>query len=204
MLTKRQFIVVLISGSLVFVLMFGLYYTYFYKTGVKDPLVQQDVIEVIQPVQSGQVIPAEVLPKGPEVTRETEVSIQVVSQGDVIETYTLDPQVLIGLTKEQVQAYYSAYDIIAFNTQEVILQKTITQMIPQPSYSIGVQGESIGIIEEGETKHFVPLQLSAQDFSEVALDLMAEEQISITAQEKQKLQHNPYYIEAILQNYNQE
>ncbi len=199
MLTKKQFAMALVTGSILFLLVFGLCYTYFYETSIDDPLVQQDAIEVMQAEETNQEILSR--PVCPRILENTKIIIQRVKGEEVIERKVLQADILIGKTKEDIENDYPAYQVVLFEEDEVILQKEADDIIPEPSYTLAVQQGIVGILEKGEREMFRPLNLSIQEFSAEAAKIIEKNTLVITPYQKQKLQYNPYYIEAILQNY---
>lgn len=203
MFNKKQVIRLTIGGGILFIVTFAICFGYFYSKGTKDPITPKD--EVLVQASSNRTVPSiETMQEVPTVLPTTQIKIQVVdSNQKLITEKQVDAKTLLGATKEDIARQFKAYKVIQFDTYEVILQKQMIAEEVPITYSVVIQEGTLGILEKGQKTTFISLDLSEDEFSRGDLALFSGEGLSITLSQKIALQQQPYYIEQILQNYNE-
>lgn len=200
MLNKKQLVRVISIAAIIFIIMFGSFYAYFYTTGTKEPIVPEEVVQAssegtMQPTKE-QSVKQEIV-----ILPSTEVTLELYENEILVSTQQIPVSTVMGLSEAKLQEMFQGYTVEVFSAERVVLEEHTTPVKLPPSYQLGVQDEIIGIMGT-EDSEFISLNLSTRECPKAAVDLLRAG-IPITPQEKQKLQRNPYYIEAILQSYSE-
>ena len=206
MFTKKQFITLLFISAIIFLILFAVFYTVAYKKGLEDSIVNPNaVIETFDATyEIEQVEEVREVKEDGYILPDTKIIIKVLDQNNfLIEEQEVSTVSLLNKTLEDITRIFKEYDVEKFTDQEVILTKRMHRITKVPSYQLGVEGEIIGIIVEGSEPAFISLKLYTKDFSSHTIKLLKNRPISLTIEQKRKLETNAYYIEEILQNYNE-
>lgn len=203
MFTKKQFITLLGTAAIVFLLLFAAFYAVSYKKGLEESIVNPDaIIETFDPAY--EVEQVEVLKEDGHILPETKVIIRVLDQNnELIEEQEVNAESLLNKTLEDIKKVFKDYKVEKFMDDEVILTKSMYRVTKAPSYKLGIEGDKIGIVVEGDQPGFITLNLYTKDFSARTVEMLQERSVNLTIEQKRKLEKNAYYIEEILQNYNE-
>lgn len=203
MFTKKQFITLLFTSGIIFLILFAAFYAVAYKKGLDESIVSPDaVIETFDATYETEQV-EEVREKG-YILPETKIIIKVLDQNNLlIEEQEVSTVSLLNKTLEDITRIFKDYHVEKFTDQEVILAKKMYRVTEAPSYKLGVEGDVIGIIVGGNEPAFISLNLYTKDFSAHTIEGLKNRPISLTIEQKKKLEKNAYYIEEILQNYNE-
>ncbi|OON93707.1 MAG: hypothetical protein ATN32_08730 [Candidatus Epulonipiscium fishelsonii] len=141
----------------------------------------------------------EVLEQETMITPTTEVTITLKDQeGNIISEEIVDSITMLQLTEKDIKELFPDYDLIEFNEEFVVLEKSIYIEPEEVVYCLGFRGDDIGIII-GENE-FEPIGLNRNEFSSYVNTLLQHELISIDMEDRERLKQNPYYLENILQS----
>ena len=138
------------------------------------------------------------------ITPDTRITLKVLDQNDlIVEQQEISSMSLLGKNSEELLNLFKGYELEHFTDKEVILTKTMYVVSEAPSYKLGVEGDEIGIVVGGSNPSFISLNLYTKDFSSHTVEILKEKAISLTIEQKNRLEKDAYYIEEILQNYNE-
>ncbi|MGL4800489.1 MAG: hypothetical protein ACRCWY_14005 [Cellulosilyticaceae bacterium] len=203
MFTKRQFTTLLLGGSILFFIALAVCYTYFYYTGVKTPIAQEEVVQARETLSTSQDI-KESVDTDMKIVPTTKMRLQMVDGNrKVITESEMDATLFLGVTEGMLKERMKDYEIVQFDAYEVILQKQMPEKTTPITYALVVQDGFLGILEQGPQQSFLSLQLPETYFTPQDLQLFVGSGMPITLNQKLELQQQPYYIEQILQNYNE-
>ncbi|OON95227.1 MAG: hypothetical protein ATN36_09035 [Epulopiscium sp. Nele67-Bin005] len=205
MLTQKQYLSLLVVAIGIFGALF--FATYLYTTdgflfNTKSGFEIEDVFET--PINSSvtgdssiQVV--EEKPQKVTILPTTLIELIVRDQdGNLVTQEIVDPYSLMGLSEEEVASLFSNYNLIKFDSDNVILEGETYIEPERVKYYLGVRNDEIGIILEDEI--FQEIGIQASEFSSYINTLLKFELISVDYEQKALLERNPYYIESILQN----
>ncbi|MGL4344847.1 MAG: hypothetical protein ACRCTE_06605 [Cellulosilyticaceae bacterium] len=202
MFNKKQFITLLILAVGIFAVIFTLFFTVFYRSGIENPIVQPEA--TVPVVRMGETTPSIVEPEIIRVKPTTHVFLKMVDdQGARVAEQKIPVESLLGFSEEQVKKCFYDYKLTVFSEEQVILEKVVEKPSIEPRYKLALQGDQIGIKTYGETEQFEPLGLLISDYSSSVHVLLLDEMIELTLTEKKSLQQNPNRIEQILQDYSE-
>ncbi len=209
MCTLEEFKKLLIGGSMLFLILFILFWGYFYYTGrqavaktpeaeqAEDAFLQEQSVQM--PLHQGTVLEAV-----PTVANDTKITLQMLdADGEVIAEEAIRNETLLGMTQTMVEQVFSEYTLTSFDAKEVCLQKQLQPFTTTATYTLVMRDKTLGILEAGAEGGFIPLQLPASTFTAKECALFEGSGLPITAKQKLQLQQQPYYIEQILQNYSE-
>lgn len=201
MLTKKQYITMLVCASIVLLAIFT--FTYIYTVTHMQSIIPEEEPGYEQQLRKDrEEIVAEVSNLGQErILPSTEITMRILDQyNKVISEESVEPSSLLGLSQVEIEKVFDKCKVTQFDTRQVIIEKN-EYIEPKPlEYTLGIEQGEIGIITEGEKPVFSSLGLSTKEFSKHTNLLFMNEMISISPAQKQKLEKDPNYIEYILQN----
>lgn len=204
MFTKKQFITLLGIAVGIFLIFFTVFYTVSYRKGLEESIVNPEaLVETFEGVpdldeESGEV------EDGTFIKPDTVVTLKVIDQNDiVVDEQEINSLSLLGKTSEDLLELFKGYELDSFTDQEVSLTKRIYGVSEAPTYKLGVKDDEIGILVGGNQPSFISLRLYTKDFSVHTVEMLKEQAISLTIEQKNRLEKDAYYIEEILQNYNE-
>ena len=202
MFTKKQFITLLTVAAFVFIIIATACFQLAYRKGISDPIVNPDaVIETFDPEEP--IVEVETEEDG-RILPTTKITAKLLDQeGYIVEEQALNTLSLLSKTMGEVQALFKDYQIEKFTPEEVILTRQTYIIKEAPSFALGIENNQIGIVVEGKTPSFINLGLSTRDFSKRTVELISNQSIQLTIEQKRKLEKDAYYIEEILQNYSE-
>lgn len=206
MFTKKQFITLLGVAVIIFLVLFTAFYTVAYRKGLEESIVNPNaLIETFEGVSEVEEVSGEAEIKEDRViTPDTRVTLKVLDQNDlVVEQQEISSLSLLGKNAGELLNLFKGYELEGFTEEEVVLTKQMYIVSEAPSYKLGVEGNEIGILVGGSRPDFISLNLYTKDFSAHTVQMLKERAISLTIEQKNKLEKNAYYIEEILQNYNE-
>lgn len=202
MFTKKQFITLLTVATFVFIIIATVCFQLAYRKGISDPIVNPNaVIETFDPEEPIVEVETE---ESSRILPTTKITAKLLDQeGYIIEEQSLNTLSLLSKNMEEVQALFKDYRIEKFTPEEVILTRQTYIVKEAPSFSLGIEQNQIGIIVGGRTPSFINLGLNTRDFSARTIELISNQSIQLTIEQKRKLEKDAYYIEEILQNYSE-
>lgn len=206
MFTKKQFITLLGVAVIVFLVLFTAFYTVSYRKGLEESIVNPNaLIETFEGVSDIEEVSGEIeIREDTLITPNTRVILKVMDQNDsIVEQQEVSALSLLGKNADDLLSLFRGYELEQFTEDEVILTKQMYVVSEAPSYKLGVEGNEIGILVGGSRPSFISLSLYTKDFSTHTVEMLKERAISLTIEQKNKLEKNAYYIEEILQNYNE-
>ncbi|MGL6175038.1 MAG: hypothetical protein ACRC1P_10585 [Cellulosilyticaceae bacterium] len=199
MLSKKQYIWMLVSASLIFIAIFV--FSYIYTVTHIEPIVP-DETEITKKEEgvSEEVAEASRDTSNITILPSTNVLIRVKDQYDnVLNEQVLEANSLVGLDEQAIAQMFRGYDIETFDHREVVLEKVEYVQTQELKYRLAIQDGEIGIATDGK-EEFVNLGLPTKDFSKKTNLLIINGLVSISASQKNSLEKDPDYIEYILQN----
>lgn len=200
MLTKKQYIKMLVWSSVVFLAIFA--FAYIYTVTHMESIVPEEAHGYEQPLRKDrEEIVSEVSnPDEQSILPSTVITMRILDQhSNVISQEPVESSSLLGLNKVEIEKVFDRCKVVQFDPREVVIEKT-EYIEPKPlEYKLGIEEGEIGIITEGEKPIFSSLGLSTKEFSKHTNLLFVNEMIHITPTEKQHLEKDPNYIEYILQ-----
>ncbi|MHC1750150.1 MAG: hypothetical protein AB9856_17925 [Cellulosilyticaceae bacterium] len=211
MLSKKQYYNMLLASIVVFILVFMgayLYTQYASKENVKQTkrVIQKQSVDTLQNIEAtpsvkGTATPNHVITINPA----TKIVVDLVnSRDELVKTDFLESATLLGYTREDLDQHFKGYEIKEFTDRKLVLEKRIEDQTKVSQYKMGCQGDGVGIVVlEGTEKKFIPIGITLDDFSVQTGQLLKSEALEITTMQKQMLEKDPYYIEQILQSYNE-
>lgn len=200
MLNQKQYIKWLAVGTLVFFVVFIVFFAIFYERGKHEPVVPDETIETFH--EEGEALYTQEDTK--RIQPHTVIRLVVKDHNKTpIAQEELKPLSLIGIAEEGLQERFSAYVVTNFEEDLVVLERELGQEEVPATYAVVIRDERIGILEQGETTRFIPLQLTKDDFLPIDWQLFEGEGLPITHYQKTALERQPYFIEVILQSYNE-
>lgn len=211
MLSKKQYYGMLVVSIIVFVVVFTATYLYTHYTSdenIRQPkkVVSKQSVDTLQHVEMTPSIQA--TPNENEtivINPSTKIVVDFMNEQDeLIKSEALESSALLGYTREDLEDHFKDYTIREFTDKKVVLEKHIEGQATQSHYKIGCQGDGVGVVEiDGTQRQFIPIGISLEDFSVQTGELLKSEILEITTNQKQMLEKDPYYIEQILQSYNE-
>lgn len=204
MFTKKQFITLLGIAVVIFLIFFTAFYTVSYRKGLEESIVNPNaLIETFEGISDIDEVSGEV-EEDSVITPDTRITLKVLDQNDlIVEQQEISSMSLLGKNSEELLNLFKGYELEHFTDKEVILTKTMYVVSEAPSYKLGVEGDEIGIVVGGSNPAFISLNLYTKDFSSHTVEILKEKAISLTIEQKNRLEKDAYYIEEILQNYNE-
>lgn len=204
MFTKKQFITLLGIAVGIFLIFFAVFYTVSYRKGLEESIVNPEaLVETFEGVSDIDEASEEV-EDGTVIKPDTVVTLKVIDQNDiVIDEQEINSLSLLGKTAEDLLELFKGYELDYFTDQAVSLIKRIYGVSEAPTYKLGVKDSEIGILVGGNQPSFISLRLYTKDFSVHTVEMLKEQAISLTIEQKNRLEKDAYYIEEILQNYNE-
>lgn len=202
MLSKKQYIWMLVSASLIFITIFV--FSYIYTVTHIEPLVPEET-EISKKEQSIVEDIAEASHDMSNITilPSTNILIRVKDQYDnLLNEQVLEANSLVGLDEQEIIQMFRGYDVETFDHREVVLEKVEYVQTRELRYRLAIQEGEIGIATEGK-EEFVNLGLPTKDFSKKTNLLIMNGLISISPSQKSSLEKDPDYIEYILQNFSE-
>lgn len=202
MLSKKQYIWMLVSASLIFIAIFV--FSYIYTVTHIEPIVPEET-EISKKAESTSEETTEASHDTSNITilPSTNVLIRVKDQYDnVLNEQVLEANSLVGLDEQAIAQMFREYDIEAFDHREVVLEKVEYVQTQELKYRLAIQDGEIGIATEGK-EEFVNLGLPTKDFSKKTNLLIINGLVSISPSQKSSLEKDPDYIEYILQNFSE-
>lgn len=205
MLTKKQYISMLIAASIVFLAIFGIAYIYTINHVEPIPIEKEDELYSENEIDLDTQSIAEVSNiQNVTILPSTKVEMRILDQDNNIISQEIIPTTsLLGLSQNEVKNLFKEYEIIYFNPDQVLLEKTRYIEPKEPEYKLGIENGEIGIITLSDQREFTSLGIAVKDFSKRTHMLLMNEMISLKPAQKEELQKDPYYIEYILQNYSE-
>ncbi|MGL4363120.1 MAG: hypothetical protein ACRCSG_07650 [Cellulosilyticaceae bacterium] len=214
-MNKKQMMNLIVGSIIVFIIMFGLCYAFFYSQGTKEPLITDETVETSLNADgdNGEMITQIASQKLPQTSQQTlpiesiqadtKIKLQIIDEtGQVIQEKEIDAVPLLGMTETQIKERFSTYDKIIFDEEETVIQKVSTTNKISSQYRIVIQDGIIGIKSNEELEEeFISLNIPKEVFSKSDLEYFQGEGLEISQGQKIQLQQQPYYIEKILQDF---
>lgn len=204
MFTKKQFITLLGIAIGIFLIFFTAFYTVSYRKGLEESIVNPDaLVETFEDASAIDEVSEEV-EEDSVIRPNTRITLKVLDQNDfLVDQQEINSLSLLGKNSEDLLNLFKGYEIDYFTDQAVSLTKRVYGISEAPTYKLGVQDNEIGIIVGGSQPSFISLKLYTKDFSTHTVEMLREQAISLTIEQKNRLEKDAYYIEEILQNYNE-
>lgn len=202
MLSKKQFMIALVSAVGVFTVIFIIFYTFFYRQGIENPIVQSEATVPVS--QSVDKIDEEQVARSLTIGPNTQVTLSILDkEGRLVTQEQIPVESVLGFSEERLKACFTDYEIKMFASDRVVLEKVVEEVPEVFVYKLGLKGDMIGIKEYGENDRFIPLNLSIKDYSRRTQVLLLGEVIELSSAQKATLEKNPHQIEQILQDYSE-
>ena len=197
MLSKKQYLLTLLSAVIVFFIMFVSMALYFSKgnwTGRTREVIEETKLQKEMTKPKEEVI----LP-------QTKITLKIKDRTTNKEMKTtVDAASLLGLNKEELADRFNDYCIETFSEKEVCLTKSVTSEVAyeQPKvYVLGVEDEMVCIKEKESAVRPVKIDYGIKHLSSYVYSLLLNEEIEITKEQKEALLLNPNGLQKILQDY---
>ena len=206
MLKKKQYLLTLLAGILIFFIVFILSYFYMKSSSALPQGAEQQTLTVQQEsVDASAELQNIERPKPMCIQPGTEIRLIIEDANHRrLEDKKLDPYTLLGDSEEEMREKFKDYELVSFNEREVELKKVLPPKVEALEYTLGIQENSVCIVEKGDLKHYISLNISPAHFSRATYSMLLKEQIVLSAIQKEELINNPNYIEQILQSYEEE
>ncbi len=208
MLTKKQYLSMLITTVVVFISAFSFFYRNLNRNIVtlentqeamqkedkKDTnaVTQENVTDLAKQEDEQMILPT------------TKIDMNIVdSEDNILSVAQVDPISLLSFSKKDIEKYFLDYEIVEFSSDKVSLKKVIEQDESTKEYRLGTKDDKVCIVTydiNSQLKKYIPLDLSVQAISAYLYNQLLTENIVLTKEQKNILQESPYYIEEILQN----
>lgn len=203
MLKRKQYLLTLFIGIVLFFVLFLT--TYYYMVGQAKTSEVSKGKAIDKDEQSVDVIATAVFEEELTVQPDTDIRLVVVDEADrTIENKKIDPLILVGFNQSDLEKKFEGYEIMVFDEKNVTLKKMIVHEDKPVEYTLGIEDDFVCIVEKGDSKTSIKLDLLAHYFSRNTYSLLLKQQIPISAAQKEELLKNPYYIDKILQSYEEE
>jgi hypothetical protein len=203
MLKRKQYLLTLFIGIVLFFIVFLT--TYYYIVSHSKTSEVSESRAVGKGEQSIDVIAAVVPERELTVQPDTDIRLVVVDEDNrIVEDKKIDPLILNGLNQVDLEKRFEGYQLMTFDEKQITLKKTIAHQDKPAEYALGIEDDFVCIVEKGDIKTYIKLDLLANYFSRNTYSLLLKEQIPISPVQKEELLKNPYYIDKILQSYEEE
>lgn len=203
MFTKKQFIALLGIAIGIFLIFFTAFYTVSYRKGLEESIVNPNaLVETFEGVSDRDEVGE--VEEDSVIRPDTRITLKVLDQNDfIVDQQEISSLSLLGKNSEDLLNLFKGYELDYFTDQAVSLTKRVYGISEAPTYKLGVKDDEIGIIVGGSQPSFISLKLYTKDFSTHTVEMLREQAISLTIEQKNRLEKDAYYIEEILQNYNE-
>ncbi len=205
MLKKKQYLITLVAAIMIFFIIFTISY-YYIESSTALPESSYEAL-VGRNEKSIDVLVDTNPEKIERVQPDTQIHLFIVDEhNNKLEDKEIDAMALLGLGEEEIKNKFSEYDLVEFNEHDIALKRTVPSVDKALEYALGIQNDEVCIVqkEDGLTKEYIMLDMSAKHFSRYTYSLLLKEQIEISPLQKDTLLRNPHYIEKILQAYEEE